>query len=258
MILANPTKYIEHVDLTIQTIEGFIKQLERKLKHRKDLQEGITMKLTEAKLKQMILDEMKSNLSAADRDQLYADIDLVRELTMDLDAAEKDKAKPGYVEPEEYDKREELILNRKRRIEAIAQKYNIRHYYDSPGNYDLINLMKKKFRRKSLEESKSPEGPLPHLDKITDLFAKSAEEGKQSASFVGSLGEYALRKDPIIRETVYSTTIGLRFKHLSQANEFYEALLPKLPPTTTARLHTYGQIGTVNIVYPNLDFFNKT
>ena len=108
------------------------------------------MKLTEAKLKQMILDEMKSNLSAADRDQLYADIDLVRELSMDLDSLRKDKAeRPLYAQPEEYDKREETILNRERRIEAMAQKYNIRHYYDSPGNYDLINLMKKKFRRKS-------------------------------------------------------------------------------------------------------------
>jgi len=98
--------------------------------------------------------------------------------------------------------------------------------------------------------------PLPHLDKITDLFAKSAEDGKQAASFVGSLEEYVLRKDPIIQETVYSTIIGLRFKHLTHAKEFYDALYPKLPPTTTARLHVYGQTATVNITYPNFDFFN--
>jgi len=42
------------------------------------------------------------------------------------------------------------IAKLSQQIRAIAKKYNIRHYYDSPGNYDLINLMKKKFRRKSL------------------------------------------------------------------------------------------------------------
>ena len=131
------------------------------------------MKLTEAKLKQMILDEMKSNLSLDDQDQLYADIELVRELSMDLDALEKDKLEHSlYAQPEEYDKREEAILNRKRRIEAMAQKHNIRHYYDSPGNYDLINLMKKKFRRKSLEESKSREDHMNGAFAAIELYEK--------------------------------------------------------------------------------------
>mgnify|MGYP003130151068 CR=1 FL=1 len=42
------------------------------------------MKLTEAKLKQMILDEMKSNLSLADQDELNADIELVRKILQNL------------------------------------------------------------------------------------------------------------------------------------------------------------------------------
>ena len=53
--------------------------------------------------------------------------------------------------------------------------------------------------------------PLPHLDKITDLFASSFEEGMQAASFVGSLEEYVLRKDPVIRKSEYNNLIGLRF-----------------------------------------------
>tara|TARA_R100000388_G_scaffold92079_1_gene74676 strand:+ start:383 stop:712 length:330 start_codon:yes stop_codon:yes gene_type:complete len=109
------------------------------------------MKLTEAKLKQMILDEIKSNLSDADQRRLQADIDLVRKLSMELDLLEKDKVENRYfAQPEEYDKREEVILNRKRRIEAIAQKYGVEFYFGEPGNKYLINLLKNKFRRKSL------------------------------------------------------------------------------------------------------------
>ncbi len=101
--------------------------------------------------------------------------------------------------------------------------------------------------------------PLPHLDKITDLFAKSFEDGKQAASFVESLEEYILRKDPVIRESEYNNLIGLRFKHLSHANEFNDALAPKLQEPITARMSVYGQAGTVNIIYPNpakMNFFN--
>ena len=110
------------------------------------------MKLTEAKLKQMILDEIKSNLSPADQDQLQADIELVGELSVEFDALRKEKADmAGEVERiSTHTVREKLIAEKDRQIRAIAKKYNIRHYYDSPGNYDLINLLKKKFRRKSL------------------------------------------------------------------------------------------------------------
>ena len=106
-----------------------------------------------------------------------------------------------------------------------------------------------------IKEAMSP-APLPHLDQITDLFAKSFEDGKQAASFVESLEEYVLRKDPLIRQAAdmtHNNLIGLRFKHLTHANEFYEALHPKLQEPITARMSVYGQAGTVNIIYPNMD-----
>ena len=122
-----------------------------------------------------------------------------------------------------------------------------------------MNLTESKLKQMILEAMGTT--PLPHLDKITDLFAKSFEDGKQSASFVGSLDEYVLRKDPIIRESEYNSLIGLRFKHLSQANEFYEALLPKLQEPISARISIYGKSGTVNIIYPNpakTNFFTES
>lgn len=103
-----------------------------------------------------------------------------------------------------------------------------------------------------IKEAMSP-APLPHLDQITDLFAKSFEDGKQAASFVDSLQEYILRKDVIIQESEYNNLIGLRFKHLTHAHEFYEALHPKLQEPITAKMHVYGQAGTVNIIYPNMN-----
>ena len=94
--------------------------------------------------------------------------------------------------------------------------------------------------------------PLPYLDKITDLFAKSFEDGKQAASFVDSLEEYVLRKEPVIRESEYNSLLGLRFKHLSHAKEFYDALHPKLQEPISATVNNlFGQTGTVNIIYPN-------
>ena len=97
------------------------------------------------------LGEIKSNLSDADQLRLQADIDLVRKLSMELDLLEKDKIENRYfAQPEEYDKREEVILNRKRRIEAIAQRYGVESYFTEPDNKYLIDLLKKKFRRKSL------------------------------------------------------------------------------------------------------------
>ena len=103
-----------------------------------------------------------------------------------------------------------------------------------------------------IKEAMNPPS-LPHLDKITDLFAKSFKDGKQAASFVESLEEYVLRKDPSIRESKYNNLIGLRFKYLTHANEFYDALVPKLQEPITARMHAIGQTGTVNIIYPNMD-----
>ena len=96
----------------------------------------------------MILDEMKSNLSIADQDQLQADIELVRELSADIDSLRLERDEDN--KPNLTLKIDQSIVDKERQILALAKKYNIRHYYDSPGNYDLINLKKKNFRRKSL------------------------------------------------------------------------------------------------------------
>ena len=142
------------------------------------------MKLTKTKLKQMILDEMKSNLSAADQDQLYTDIQLVRELTVDLESLRDERYKiRGQGSTARADKDilgldpipglDDAIQKLERQILAIAKKYNIRHYYDSPGNRDLINLMKKKFRRKKLEESKDRDDYIDAAFKAIEFY----EEG---------------------------------------------------------------------------------
>lgn len=46
---------------TLMRIDKFIKQLKDKMKRRKDLQESSSFQLTEAKLKQMILETLKNN-----------------------------------------------------------------------------------------------------------------------------------------------------------------------------------------------------
>jgi hypothetical protein len=117
------------------------------------------MKLTEEKLKQMILDEIKSNLSPDDTAQLHADIELVRELSAEIDRLRDERYKVsgdkrlvvvGRKRTPELKEVDEQLAQVNNQISAIAKKYNIRHYYDSPGNYDLINLMRKKFRRKNI------------------------------------------------------------------------------------------------------------
>jgi len=62
IIVASSGKRAENGALNILNIKKFIEQLKRKLKARKDLQESSPFQLTEAKLKEMILDEIKSNL----------------------------------------------------------------------------------------------------------------------------------------------------------------------------------------------------
>ena len=97
------------------------------------------------------LNEIKSNLPIDDQEQLYADIELVQKLTKELDALRKEKDERPEVERlEDYEKREELIADRDRKIQAISTKYGIEFYFGEPGNKYLINLLKKKFRRKSL------------------------------------------------------------------------------------------------------------
>ena len=122
------------------------------------------MKLTEAKLKQMILDEMKSNLSPADQEMLQRDIDKVRSLSAEIDRLREISRMPSGLESRtdtitsaELEQRVKDIQELDGRIyaldgevRAIANKYGIKAYFDEPGNEDLIDLMKNKFRRKSL------------------------------------------------------------------------------------------------------------
>ena len=122
------------------------------------------MKLTESKLKQMILDEMKSNLPLADQEMLRRDIDKVRTLSAEIDRLRQISRMPSGFEGRTnvvssaeleqsikdmvdlYDR----IRALDRQVRAIATKYDIEFYFDEPGNEDLIGLMKNKFRRKSL------------------------------------------------------------------------------------------------------------
>ena len=122
------------------------------------------MKLTESKLKQMILDEMKSNLSPADQEMLQRDIDKVRTLSAEIDRLREMGRMPSGLESRtdtitsaEIEQRvkdmEDLydrITSLDNEVRAIANKYGIKAYFDEPGNEDLIDLMKNKFRRKSL------------------------------------------------------------------------------------------------------------
>ena len=122
------------------------------------------MKLTETKLKQMILDEMKSNLPLADQEMLQRDIEQVRTLSAEIDRLREIKYMPSGLESRtdtitsaELEQRVEDMRELDGRIayldlqvRTIADKYNIEFYFDEPGNEDLIGLMKNKFRRKSL------------------------------------------------------------------------------------------------------------
>ena len=122
------------------------------------------MKLTEEKLKQMILDEMKSNLPLADQEMLQRDIDKVRMLSAEIDRLREMTRMPSGFESRtdtitsaELEQRvkdiQELdgrIAYLDRQVRTIATKYDIEFYFDEPGNEDLIDLMKNKFRRKSL------------------------------------------------------------------------------------------------------------
>ena len=122
------------------------------------------MKLTETKLKQMILDEMKSNLPLADQEMLQRDIDKVRRLSAEIDRLKEMGRRPsGFegrtdvvtsAELEQSIKDQEDLYDRiyalDGEVRAIADKYGIKAYFEEPGNEDLIDLMKNKFRRKSL------------------------------------------------------------------------------------------------------------
>ena len=160
------------------------------------------MKLTEAKLKQMILDEMRSNLSAADQDQLYADIQLVRELSVDLESlrderykirgphsnARADKVILGLDPIPEID---DEIQKLERQIQAIATKYGVEFYFGEPGNKYLINLLKRKFRRKSLEESKDRDDHIDAAFKAIEFYEEGFDTKEPTRNSERALGGLA-------------------------------------------------------------------
>ena len=155
IIVASSGKRAENGAMTNINTKKFIEQLRTKLKKRKDLQENNIMKLTEAKLKQMILDEMKSNLSISDQDELNADIELVRKISAELDEIRREEDEiyaSGEAERlSDYDNREQAKAERDRIIDSIAKKYGVEFYrYGQPGNKYLIDKLRKRFRRRSL------------------------------------------------------------------------------------------------------------
>ena len=126
------------------------------------------MKLTEAKLKQMILDEMKTNLPLADQEKLFQDIGRIKQLYAEItrlnaslrDAYDRAYDSFDYDDPftsPEVDEIRSAIAEEEKEFGSILDRYNISPYkkdkYDRTvfRTFDEISkLLKKKFRRKSL------------------------------------------------------------------------------------------------------------
>ena len=117
------------------------------------------MKLTKAKLKQMILDEMKSNLSPKETEELQQAIIEVEDLVNQYLAVEKsldtlEKAYPQSKTWEEateisnlIDKDLEELSRLDREMRPYGSKYHVTLYRNPEA---LLKRMKNKFRRKSL------------------------------------------------------------------------------------------------------------
>ena len=126
------------------------------------------MKLTEEKLKQMILDEMKSNLPLADQEKLFQDIDRIKQLYAEItrlkasmrDAYDRAYDSFDYDDPytsPELDEIRSAVQEEEKKFVSILDRYNISPYkkdkYERTvyRTFEEINqLLKKKFRRKSL------------------------------------------------------------------------------------------------------------
>ena len=126
------------------------------------------MKLTEAKLKQMILDEIKSNLPLADQEKLFQDINRIKQLYAEItrlnaslrDAYDRAYDSFHYDDPftsPEVDEIRSAIAEEEKKFGSILDRYNISPYkkdkYDRTvfRTFEEINqLLKNKFRRKNL------------------------------------------------------------------------------------------------------------
>ena len=115
------------------------------------------MKLTEAKLKQMILDEMKSNLPPKETAELQQAIrevevlvDQYLKVEYDLSSLQLayDEIKPWMDDIDsEIDKHLQELSRLQAEMRPYASKYHV-YFYDNPE--ELLKRMKMKFRRKSL------------------------------------------------------------------------------------------------------------
>ena len=159
MITGASTTTARNGDRTLARIDKFIGQLKRKMRTRKDLQESSPFQLTEAKLKQMILDEMKSNLPPKETEELQQAILEVEALVNQYLAVEKsldalEKAYPQSKTWEEateisnlIDKDLEELSRLDREMRPYASKYHVTLYRNPEA---LLKRMKMKFRRKNL------------------------------------------------------------------------------------------------------------
>ena len=162
------TKHSSAGRSTLRRIDKFIKQLKDKMKRRKDLQENNLFQLTEEKLKQMILDEMKSNLPLADQEKLFQDIDRIKQLYAEItrlkasmrDAYDRAYDSFDYDDPytsPELDEIRSAVQEEEKKFVSILDRYNISPYKKNKYGYtvqrtfeEISELLKKKFRRRSL------------------------------------------------------------------------------------------------------------
>ena len=117
------------------------------------------MKLTEAKLKQMIMDEMKSNLSPKETAELQQAILEVEDLVNQYLAVEKslDALEKAYPQSKTWEEATEIdnLIDKDlaelsmldRAMRPYASKYHV-PLYRNPEQ--LLKRMKNKFKRKSL------------------------------------------------------------------------------------------------------------
>lgn len=97
--------------------------------------------------------------------------------------------------------------------------------------------------------------PLPHLDAITDMFARSKEEAKSASSFIESLEQYDLASNVQVDETTFWNydTITIIFKDSDKAQQFHDALEPKMKRRSYLNLIIGGFQSYVSVSYDKKD-----
>ncbi len=104
-------------------------------------------------------------------------------------------------------------------------------------------------------ETLSGSPPLPHLDLITDMFARSKEEAKSASSFIEGLEQYDLASNVEVDETTFWNydTITIIFKDSDQAQQFHDALEPKMKRRSYLNLIIGGFQSYVSVSYDKKD-----